>query len=83
MSTTSVCVAVDAWILDGLILANTSLTLILIGEGFVIVSAVIVLATFDQSMSSLPLFTPLSSSLLRKNASYFIGRPPVINNYSF
>lgn len=65
MSTTSVCIAVDAWILDGFTLANTSLTLILIGDGLVIVSAVIVLATLDQSMSSLPLFIPLSSSLLQ------------------
>lgn len=65
MSTTSVCIAVDAWILDGLVLDNTSLTLILTGDGLVMVSAIIVLATFDQSMSSLPLFIPLSSSLLQ------------------
>jgi hypothetical protein len=63
MSTTSVCIAVEACILPGFTLASTSLTLILIGDGFVIVSAVIVLATFDQSMSSLPRFIPLSSSL--------------------
>lgn len=55
--------AVDAWILADLILDIISLGLILIGDGLVIVSAIMVLATFDQSMSSLPLFIPLSSSL--------------------